>query len=132
MEWAGERVVQTVKEGLRKQQGETLEICLAKVLFHHRLTPNTTTGRSPAELLMNRQLKSRLDLIRPDVRSKVEQKQEEQKFYHHDRQVKERNFGLGESVAVENHSKLASDKWIPAVVISKTGPVSYVVETQNS
>ena len=128
MEWAGERVVQTVKEGLRKQQGETLEICLAKVLFHHRLTPNTTTGRSPAELLMNRQLKSRLDLIRPDVRSKVE----EQKFYHHDRQVKERNFGLGESVAVENHSKLASDKWIPAVVISKTGPVSYVVETQIS
>ena len=105
---------------------------MAKVLFHHRLTPNTTTGRSPAELLMNmnRQLKSRLDLIRPDVRRKVEQKQEEQKFYH-DRQVKERNFGLGESVAVENHSKLASDKWIPAVVISKTGPVSYVVETQD-
>ena len=66
-----EKVVQTVKEGLRKQQGETLELRLAKVLFHHRLTPNTTTGRSPAELLMNRQLKSRLDLIRPDVRRKV-------------------------------------------------------------
>ena len=126
-----ERVIQTVIERLRKLQGETLEIRLAKVLFHRRLTPNTTTGRSPAELLMNRQLKSRpLDLIRPDVRRKVKQKQEEQKFYH-DRQVKERNFGLGESVAVENHSKLASDKWIPAVVISKTGPVSYVVETHD-
>ena len=67
-----ERVVQTVEEGLRKQQGETLEIHLAKVLFRHRLTPNTTTGHSPAELLMNRQLKSRLDLNRPDVGRKVE------------------------------------------------------------
>ena len=52
------RVVQTVEEGLRKQQGGTLESCLCKVLFHHRLTPNITTGRSPAELLMNGQLKS--------------------------------------------------------------------------
>ena len=97
-----ERVVHTVKERLRKQRGETLESTLSKVLFHHRLTPNTTTGRSPAELLMNRKLKSRLDLIRPDVRRKVEQKQEEQKL-HHDRQVK-RNFGPVESVAVENQA----------------------------
>ena len=83
------KVVQTVKEGLPKQQGETLVIHLAKVLFHHRVTPNTTTGRSPAERLTNHQLKSRLDLIRPEVRRKVEQKQEEQKFYH-ERQVKKK------------------------------------------
>ena len=42
-----ERVVQTVKEGLRKQQGETLEIRLAKVLFHHRLTQ---LNESPIEI----------------------------------------------------------------------------------
>ena len=31
-----DRVVQTVKEELQKQEGETLEVRLAKVLFHHR------------------------------------------------------------------------------------------------
>ena len=75
-------------------------------------------------------MKSRLDLIHPDMRRKVEQKQEEQEL-HHDRKVKERNFGPGESVAVENHSKLTNSKWIPAMVVSKTGLVSYVVETQD-
>ena len=119
-----------MKERLQKQQGETLESRLSKVLFYHCLTPNTTTERSPAELLMNRQLKSWLDLICPDVRRKVKPKQEEQKL-HQDRQVKERNFGPGESVGVENHSKLTSDKWIRAMVAIKTGPVSYVVETQD-
>ena len=66
----------------------------------------------------------------PDVRRHASQKQAEQKVQH-DRHVKERNFNPGEAVCVENHSKLTNDKWIPAVVINRSGPVSYIVETPD-
>ena len=48
-----ERAVQTVKEGLRKTTGD-LETRLSRFLAQYRLTPQTTTGQAPSELLMNR------------------------------------------------------------------------------
>ena len=51
-----ERAVQTFKEGLKKLTKGSVETKLACFLFQYRLTPHSTTGRSPAELLMGRQL----------------------------------------------------------------------------
>ena len=64
-----ERVVGIVKEGVTRMHGSDLETKLARFLFDYRITPHSTTGIAPAELLMHRQLKSRLHLIRPDGRS---------------------------------------------------------------
>jgi len=36
------------------------------------LTPQSTTGVSPAELLLGRQLRSRLDLLKPNKTDRVE------------------------------------------------------------
>ena len=66
-----ERAVQIFKAGIKKQAEGTLESKLAHFLFHYRLTPQTTTGESPSELLLGRRIKSRLDLLQPNVRSKV-------------------------------------------------------------
>ena len=66
-----ERAVQVLKEGLKKFPKGTLETRLARFLFHYRLTPHTTTGISPAELLMGRQLRSHLNLFKPDLASHV-------------------------------------------------------------
>ena len=62
-EWA----VQTLKMGLKKITDGTLEDRLARFLFQYRLTPHTTTGTSPAELLMGRKPRSTLDLIKPNI-----------------------------------------------------------------
>ena len=62
-----ERSVQIMKKGLRMQQGGTLQTRLSKFLFHYRLKPNTVTGVSPAELLLGRKPKTKLDLIHPDM-----------------------------------------------------------------
>ena len=43
------------------------------------VTPHTTTGVSLAELLMGRRLRSRLDLLYPDVSRRVEKQQDRQK-----------------------------------------------------
>ena len=49
-----ERAVIIFKEGLKKQTTGTLQDRLAKILLRYRLTPHTTTGVSPSELLMGR------------------------------------------------------------------------------
>ena len=68
-----ERAVQTFKLGVKKMAGETgtLEAKLARFLFSYRATPQTTTGISPGELLMGRRLRSKLDLLHPDLSEKV-------------------------------------------------------------
>ena len=62
-----ERAVQTVKSGLKGLGNGNIEHNLLRFLFVYRRTPYSTTGVSPSELLINHKLKSRLDLIRPDI-----------------------------------------------------------------
>ena len=60
-----ERAVQIVKRGLKKSSEGSVKSRLAKFLFTYRLTPHTTTGVSPAEMLLERRSRSRLDILRP-------------------------------------------------------------------
>ena len=69
-----ERAVQTVKEGLRELFSGCLETNLSPFLFQYRLTPHTTTGQSPAQLLLGRRPRSHLDLLHPDLTFCVEHK----------------------------------------------------------
>ena len=51
------RVVQTVKQGLRQmQEPGSIQGKLSKLLFKYRITPHSTTGVAPSELLMGRRL----------------------------------------------------------------------------
>ena len=74
-----ERAVQIVKKGLKKIVQGNIRTRLAKVLFAYRLTPQTTTGVSPAELLLGRRPRSRLDLLKPHTADRVEKNQLKQK-----------------------------------------------------
>ena len=60
-----ERAVQTFKSGLKKTTEGAVLTLLAQFLFQYHITPHTTTGISPAELLMGRQPRSHLDLLHP-------------------------------------------------------------------
>src|SRR5258705_2636038 len=51
-----ERMVQTTKEFLTKVRGD-IKTNVARFLLQEHITPGTTTGRSPAELLMGRRLR---------------------------------------------------------------------------
>ena len=61
-----ERVVQSFKQGMRKFTKGTLTDRISRYLFHYRNTPHTTTGVTPAELLLGRRPHSRLDVVQPD------------------------------------------------------------------
>ena len=76
-----------VKSGLRRMSVGTLETKLSRFLLSYRTTPHTTTGVTPAELLMKRKLQTNLDRSRPSPSTTVLFSQDHQKF-HHDRTAK--------------------------------------------
>ena len=77
-----ERAVQTFKQGLKNMKKSDVRTKVNRFLFRYRCTPHTVTGSTPAELLMNRRLRTPLDLLRPNLRDRVKRKQEDQKKYH--------------------------------------------------
>lgn len=78
-----------------------METRMARALFSYRITPQSTTGKSPAELLCSRKLRSTLDLIHPDFKNSVHDKQEKQKHYY-DMHARARILGEGDLVYTRN------------------------------
>ena len=69
-----ERAVQIVNKGLKKIPDGTVMDRLAKVLMSYRITPQGTTGVSPAELLLARRPRTKLDLVEPHTAERVDTK----------------------------------------------------------
>ena len=129
-----ERLVQSTKLALKKMlssydrfSSSHWELDLARYLLHQHVTPSATEGLSPAELLMGRALRTTLDALRPDkdthrslqtdCTSTPEVPSPTRSFQNGER-VYARNFGSGPD-------------WIPAIVSSQEGPVTYTVESES-
>ena len=123
-----ERYVQTVKQGLRKITLGSMESRVARLFSRYRVTPQSTTGRSPAELMFGRKLRTRLDLLRPDLSSRVRQQQTIQK-QNHDTHAKQRDINTGMEVYVFNNQ--GTPKWLPGTIEKISGPVSVVVKLSD-
>ena len=124
-----ERAVKIFKDGIKKMKQGTVDTKLSRFLFSYRITPHSTTGKSPAELLMGKRLRTNLDLLVPSIEEQVKKKQAQQKLYH-DRGTKLRCFQVGDTVYAKNFA--CGEPWLPAVVTHKTGPLSYVVHTEDN
>ena len=86
--------------GHTKTAGDNVERKLQRFWFDYRRTPQTTTGKSPMEVLNQRKMTSRLDLLRPSLQGKVHKMQTQMKETH-DRKGHERKFTSGECVCQE-------------------------------
>ena len=120
-----ERAVQILKKGLKKVTNGSLQTRLAQILMSYRITPQSTTGASPAELLLGRQPRTRLDLLKPNTESIVENKQMKQKVAH-DKKARERTFAKGERVYARNFG--TGNTWVPGEIMEFSGPVSFMVK----
>nr|XP_055076811.1 uncharacterized protein K02A2.6-like [Misgurnus anguillicaudatus] len=119
-----ERFVQSLKNGLRAMTDErlTLNQKLHNFLFAYRNATHVTTNRTPAMLFLGRPLRSRLDLLKPNLRRAVQDKQMKQSQGGGET----RELEIGESVLARNYR--GDHKWTPAKVKERTGPLSYTVE----
>ena len=121
-----ERAVQIVKNGLKKLTDGTINSRLAKILFAYRITPQSTTGTSPSELMLSRRPRCRLDLVKPNILQRVESKQLSQKI-NHDTTAKVRSFLINDPVLVKNFNNTGK-KWLQGHIIKVVGPLSYVIK----
>ena len=120
-----ERAVQSFKQSMLKvKEGSVLDK-VSQVLFYSHITPHSTTGQTPAELLQNRQLKSRMDLIRPNIEDRVMNRQMKQQAYS-DLHSKSRHFEVGESIYIWNFG--SGIKWLSGHISASVGNVSFEVQ----
>ena len=120
-----ERFVQTFKRAMKasEKDGRSPSHRLAEFLMTYRATPHATTGVAPTTLFLQRQIRTRFDLLRPDVKRNVQQKQAAQKL-HHDQQAKPRQLQVGQPVMARD---FRHGNWQPGVITSIGGPLSYKV-----
>ena len=104
-----ERAVQTLKRGIARISGTTLQERVSKFLFNYMLTPHSVTGVAPSELLFDCRIRCRLDLLFPDTSQRVESQQRKQKQAH-DSAAPLRSFCVGDTVYAENFTG-SSPKW---------------------
>ena len=119
--------MRVVKDALVKQEvlevkgGISMKHRLANFLFRYRTTPHSTNGVTPAELMVKRQLRTRLSLIKPNLAQVVENKQEKQKMYEDLKCKRERSFVRNDRVRVRNsRANSKTDKWIPPTVLRRS------------
>ena len=124
-----ERAVQTSKQALRAMSeiSKPVKEKLAKFLIANRNTPHSTTGVSPAQLLLGRPLRTRLDLVKPNLNRKMVNQQHQQSIRAANEKGRQcRQFEVGDRVMSRDYR--GDLKWRWGLVVRKTGPLMYEVE----
>ena len=127
---AAERFVKTFKQAMKAghRDGRSLQHRLANFLLTYRTTPHATTNEAPCLLFQGRSLRTRLDLIRPNLQKTVSDKQAVQKSNHDGCSIL-RDLYVGQSVLVRN-LRPGLD-WLRGTIVRKLGPLSYLVELDD-
>ena len=127
---AAENFVGTFKDKVSKiVQGKiNVSTAITQFLFDYRSTPHCTTGKSPAFLLYKREIKSRFDLLRPNLRSKVSDKQGAQvSSSSHARKVE---LSTGGEVMIDNYGTVGG-KRIEGEITKQLSPSTFQVRTEH-
>ena len=93
-------------------------------LLVYRTAPHTSSGVAPCVLFLKRDMRTRLHLLRPEVKDYVTTQQASQKA-HHDQHSRARELCVGQRVLVRNYRP--GENWIPGTVVDRRGPLSYTV-----
>ena len=78
--------------------------------------------------MFNRPLRTRLDLIRPNIQSTVAQKQEKQ-IINAKGTIVTRQLAVGQCVLARDYR--GKDKWVECTVVKQLGPVTYIVQLDS-
>ena len=133
-----ERFVQTVKHGLVACHIESGDVSrkLDNFLFAYRSTPSTVTGKTPSELFLGRQIRSRLDILKPctdilrnDTLLTKRKKNNKQMELRVEGRQPVRHFHQGDHVLVRNH--VGKRRWMPGVIARNVAHRTYIVNIGN-
>ena len=124
-----ERFVQTFKKFLQASEGDgTLQLRIQNFLLSYRSTQHATAGTSPAKLFLQRELRTRLSLVHPDISLHVINNQTKMKTYY-DRHTKLRTLSPGDRVLSRDH--LSKEKWRTGTIVTQQAPASYSIQLDD-
>ena len=113
-------MVRTFKAFLKKQLLEegSRRVAVSQFLARYRVTPCSSTGRAPAELMLGRMPRTKLSLLKPSVSGRM---RGPEGF------VYSREFVPGDAVLLRDLRPGSAVKWRPATVTARVGPLVYEV-----
>ena len=125
-----ERIVQTLKHALKsaKTDSGTIQQKLARFLLAYRNAQHSMTNETPAMLFVGRPLRTRLDLIKPNLNNAIHLKQFHTLADSHRHPLRE--FHEGQSVIVRDYRR-NNIKWATGRIVKRTGPLAYTVATED-
>lgn len=128
-----EKQVNTFKKGILKQMKDVREGKLdlnhyvQNFLLKYRITPNSVTGISPAELMFRRIPKTKLDLLRPTANCKREGREiENEKRREEDQNTNRNRYIEGQSIWIFN-KRNGTNKWMNGKIAKIVSPYTYLV-----
>uniref|UniRef100_A0A183BQV4 RNA-directed DNA polymerase n=1 Tax=Globodera pallida TaxID=36090 RepID=A0A183BQV4_GLOPA len=135
-----ERFVQTFKKGMsliKKETNWENELAKNQFLLKYRVTPHTGTGRAPAEMMFSRELRTKLDLVRPVVEPKkgggvvvrCSQKYQDRSKRNFDRGTWKRSFEVGQRVFARNYRD--GPKWMKGQIVRQSSSALFLVRTSR-
>ena len=120
---AAERAVGILKSAMRAAKGS---FDLYSFLLMYRTTPHSTTGRTPAELMLRRNIRTKLSLLKPDLYGDVLERQEKMV---QQRGTTHRELEEGSKVLARNYR--GEEKWSEGRITGKLGTKHYSVSVGN-
>ncbi|CAH0559587.1 unnamed protein product [Brassicogethes aeneus] len=141
---AAEICVKVVKNKLKaaledpKNEKVSLDTLISRFLISFRNTEHTVTKMTPAELMIGRKLKTRLDLLRkPSVNEENEDYAVENMEKRREKVITEskggkRSFEIKEEVMARDYRKVNKKLWIEAKIEKKLGKSVYLCRTRDN
>ena len=126
-----ERFVQTFKYAMESSADDpasSIQRWIQNFLLSYRNTAHATTSSSPAKLFLQRELRTGLSLVTPDIGSPVASQQDKMKS-NHDKFAKYREIAVGDSVLTRDY--LSGQKWQAGTVVQQTSPASFQVHLND-
>ena len=117
--------VQTFKRMFKKFSRDLpLQEKVSTILFHYRNTPHS-------ELFLKRAPRTRLSLMKPSLKGKIERKQEYSKQHRDGPSPKHRFYDVHQHVLVRN-IRGGKEKWLKGTVAKIKGPNTYIVRVPGN
>lgn len=129
-----ERFVDTFKRALKKMEGEgRVDEIIHTFLQVYRSTPNRSSqhGKSPAEAMLGRKIRTKLDLLLPSKQSEFRRNKAQENQFNKKHGAIEKTFIAEDSVSVLRHYGNKTN-WKPGMVIERIGNVMYNVLLNDS
>ncbi|GFQ70138.1 uncharacterized protein K02A2.6 [Trichonephila clavata] len=125
-----ELYVATLKQSLRAMHkyiyDGTIQHKLSTFLMQYRKAPNATTTHSPAILFLKRDIRTRIDLFLPELKTKIQDKLRRDNF-----EFRDRKFDVGDRVAVRVY-RAANTRWKFGTIVNQDGVPHYIIDVQGT